>query len=158
MSTSQAIGTAAETAVVRAIQAHGFPHAERRRPRGRTDPGDITGIPGVCWQVKGGQEAKTATDERIIGWLHGANQQRNNVGADVHVLVVQRAGIGPKNAHMWWAVMYQSHALRLGTRAAMLPDLKYWRPIRMHLVDACRLLRVAGYGAPLAESELPHVP
>lgn len=44
----KAIGTAAETAVVRYLAAHGFPAAERRALHGATDLGDITGTPGLC--------------------------------------------------------------------------------------------------------------
>ena len=50
----KAIGTAAETAVVRYLAAHGFPNAERRALHGATDLGDITGTPSLCWEVKGG--------------------------------------------------------------------------------------------------------
>ena len=44
----KAIGTAAETAVVRYLAAHGFPAAERRALHGATDLGDITGTPRSC--------------------------------------------------------------------------------------------------------------
>ena len=46
----KAIGTAAETAVVRYLAAHGFPAAERRALHGATDLGDITGTPQIVWE------------------------------------------------------------------------------------------------------------
>jgi hypothetical protein len=45
-------GTAWETAVVRFLQASGWPLAERRARRGIRDAGDVAGIAGVCLEVK----------------------------------------------------------------------------------------------------------
>ena len=56
------IGTAAESAVVKVLREHGFPHAERRALHGSIDLGDITGTPGLAWEVKGGTTAKTAPE------------------------------------------------------------------------------------------------
>ena len=69
------IGTRAETAVARYLAANGFPHAERRTLRGREDAGDITGTPGVCWEVKGGEAHVTL---RIVSELISAT--RNGAG------------------------------------------------------------------------------
>ena len=69
------IGTAAETAVVRFLRDNGFPLAERRALHGSTDRGDITGTPGLVWEVKGGDAAKTASmssTKSSIGHLLGA--------------------------------------------------------------------------------------
>ena len=52
MSASKAKGTAAETAVVRFLQANGYPHAERRALAGAQDRGDVAGIPGLVIEVK----------------------------------------------------------------------------------------------------------
>src|SRR5690606_36637180 len=89
------IGTAAETAVVRYLRDHGFPHAERRTLRGSQDAGDITGIPGVCWSVKGGQAAKDASDGLVEDWLSELERQRSRAKASYGVLVLQRRGYGP---------------------------------------------------------------
>ncbi|NAE18288.1 hypothetical protein, partial [Enterococcus hirae] len=62
------IGTAAETATVRYLRTAGFPHAERRALRGTHDCGDITGTPGLAWEVKGGQAAKGASDGQVAQW------------------------------------------------------------------------------------------
>lgn len=141
------IGTRAETAVVRYLQAHGFPHAERRSLRGTKDAGDITGTIGVCWSVKGGAAAKTASDNQIAAWLAEAEKQAANAGVQVFVLVVQRAGYGPDRAGHWWAVLAgwqyevlcanrEGHGWLFGDRG----------PIRMHLSQVCPLLNFAGYG------------
>jgi len=52
VSANKARGTAAETAVVRYLQAEGAIHAERRALRGKHDRGDVAGIPGVVIEVK----------------------------------------------------------------------------------------------------------
>lgn len=148
------IGTAAETAVVRYLRTAGWPHAERRALRGIADAGDITGTPGVCWEVKGGAAAKLASDGQVQEWLDDTDKERVTAGAAVGVLVLQRKGIGTANAGRWWALMpgWQYEALC----SALLPDiggdLGRWRfgdrgPLRMHLSQACALLRYAGYGS-----------
>jgi hypothetical protein len=144
------IGTKAETATVRYLRTAGFPGAERRALRGTLDAGDIAGTPGVCWSVKGGQAATTASDGQVQAWLDEAMKQASNAGADVGVLVLNRRGIGPANAGRWWAVMpgWQYEALCgggavLGGRGWEFGDRG---PLRMHLSQACALLVYAGYG------------
>lgn len=135
------IGTAAETAVVRALRQHGWPHAERRALAGIHDLGDITGTPGICWEVKGGDAARNASDGQIADWLAETEKERVNAHADIGVLVIQRRSVGPANAHRWWAV--------LRANAWILGATKHDFPIRMLLADACLLLRAAGYGQPV---------
>lgn len=132
------IGTAAETAVVKALRQHGFPQAERRALAGAYDLGDITGTPGIVWEVKGGNAAKTASDGQVEAWLDETERERVNADAAFGVLVLQRAGIGAANADRWWAVSreYVGPADREVT-------------IRTTLADACLRLRSWGYGAGL---------
>lgn len=133
------IGTAAETAVVRFLRTAGFPHAERRALHGAVDLGDITGTPGVCWEVKGGDAARRASDGRVAAWLGETERERAAAAADVGVLVMQRAGVGPGNAGRWWAV---APFFRL------MPGSSWdatW-PVRMHLADMAAVLVAAGYG------------
>lgn len=151
MNKPQAIGTKAETAVARYLQTHGWPSAERRRLRGRLDAGDITGCPGICIEVKGGDAAKNASDLLVTDWLEETEKERVNARANVGVLVLQRRGVGPANAGRWWAIL----------PAAVWADLVFAEldgltvhhryPIRLHLADAVRLLRAAGYGDALDE-------
>lgn len=63
----KAIGTAAETAVVRYLAAHGFPAAERRALHGATDLGDITGTPSLCWETERGMPDPDETRADIEG-------------------------------------------------------------------------------------------
>jgi hypothetical protein len=142
----KAIGTAAETAVVRALRGLGFPHAERRALTGALDQGDITGCPGVCWEVKGGEAAKTASDADIDAWLIETENERHNADASIGVLVVQRRGVGPANASRWWAVLRAKKSMHAAHHPAV-PDF----PVRLLLRDAVHLLRAAGYGDPLPE-------
>jgi hypothetical protein len=139
------IGTAAESATVKYLAANGFPHAERRSLRGHLDAGDITGTPSVCWEVKGGEAAKMASDLTITGWMAELAAETVNAKADVGVLVVQRRGVGPSNAGRWWAYM---PAFQVG---ALITDGNVMAiniPVRMLLADAVTLLRAAGYGEP----------
>jgi len=144
------IGTAAETAVVRFLAANGFPHAERRSLRGALDAGDITGTPGVCWEVKGGEAARTASDLLIVKWLGELAAEIVNAAAAVGVLVVQRAGVGPANAGRWWAYMPAWQLAELVSGDWVKPYRRGQRefPVRLLLADAVSLLRAAGYGNP----------
>lgn len=97
------IGTKAETAVVRAAQTRGFPGAERRALRGRHDVADVLLCPGVVIEVKGGDRARKASANLVREWLEETERERVNAGAQLAFLVVQRAGVGPANAHQWHA-------------------------------------------------------
>lgn len=156
MSRSRKIGTATETAVVRTLRTHGFPYAERRALHGTHDLGDLTGTPGICWEIKGGNAAKTASDKQIAEWLAETERERINSGADIGVLVLQRAGIGPANAHRWWAIVPLGVLLTL--HAPDTPrDMRATYPVRLHLGDLCRLLCDAGYGVfPAEQAEVAH--
>ena len=69
MTRSKDIGTRAETQVVRFLAANGWPSAERRALHGSLDQGDVTGTPGLVWEVKGGEAAKCASDKLISAWF-----------------------------------------------------------------------------------------
>ena len=150
MNRPKKIGTAAESATVKFLRANGFPHAERRALRGTEDAGDVTGTPDVCWEIKGGNAARTTSDLLVAAWMTELEIERSNARASVGVLVVQRAGVGPANAGRWWAYMPIGTAavLRLGL---INPEDETWQgfPVRMLLADAVSLLRSAGYGEPV---------
>lgn len=150
------IGTAFETAVVRYLRTAGFPHAERRALHGAADWGDITGTPGICWECKSGDQAKTASDGLIQQWLDETMRQAANASADVGILVLDRRAVGPANAGRWWAIMpgHQYEQLTTPHRCAepsCTTRIGGWNfgdrgPLRMHLAQACALLTHAGYG------------
>ena len=143
------IGTAAETAIVRAARTRGFSGADRLTLTGATDRGDIGLCPGAIVECKGGQAARTASDGQIAAWLAETERERRNAGADIALLVTQRPGIGAPNAHRWWAHMTVATFLQaLGaTTAVTAPDPH--APIRMTFDSALALLRASGYGQPL---------
>ena len=148
------IGTAAESAVVRFLVANGWPNAERRTLKGSSDQGDVTGVPGLVFEVKGGNEARTASDGLIAEWLDETATETENAKADYGILVVQRKGIGPKNAGRWWAIMSAGDLFRLhdGDLSGLVGS--YYTAdmaVRLHLADMCCLLRMAGYGDPLPD-------
>jgi hypothetical protein len=160
MNKPKIIGTRAETAVVRFMRSAGFPQAERRALRGTLDAGDVTGCPGVCWSVKGGGQATGASDGLVEKWLDELDVQRQNAGAQVEVLVLQRRGIGEANAGRWWAVMpgVQYETLcslqdcgMTGCAGHGTVGFGASDPVRIHLAHACRLLVYAGYGTAPAE-------
>ena len=150
---SKDIGTDAERAVARFLVTNGWPSAERRALHGSYDLGDITGTPGVVWEVKGGARAKVAADGLVALWREETRIERANAGADIGILVIQRAGYGPTRAGSWWAI------LDLGDFAGLL-DTHLWgvepqASVRVTLQTVCTMLRAAGYGEPLPiEAEL----
>jgi len=142
------IGTAAETAVVRAARRLGFPNADRLTLTGSQDRGDIGLCPGVILEVKGGAAAKDASDTLVDAWLDETNREASHAGADVAFLVVQRRGVGAPNAHRWWAwwrLGWLDHVRDYEARVLGLENM----PVRMLLADALQLVRAAGYGEPV---------
>ncbi|MET8334411.1 hypothetical protein [Streptosporangium canum] len=132
---------------MQALRTLGWPHAERRALAGAHDLGDITGCPGIVWEVKGGQQTRQPSDEQIADWMAETEQERVNARADFGVLVLQRHGIGPSNAHRWWAYLRASAYRQMMAARTEGPDF----PVRLLLGDACSALRAAGYGQPLDE-------
>ena len=96
------IGTRAESAVVKYLAANGWPNAERRALHGNVDLGDVTGTPGLAWEVKGGEAAKTASDNQIAAWFQEAQLEAANAGARFGFLVAARRH---KNVRDWWAAV-----------------------------------------------------
>lgn len=86
MSRSKAKGTAAETAVVRFLQAAGFAQAERRTLGGTQDRGDIAGIPGVVIEVK------NCARQELPAWVAEAELERDNDRASLGVVWHKRRG------------------------------------------------------------------
>lgn len=97
MSKAKQKGTAAETAVVRYLKEHGFPHAERRALHGTVDKGDITGCGPVVFEVK---NHKTLD---LAGWLKELDVEMRN--ADVNTGAVIAKKRGTTDPGEWYAVM-----------------------------------------------------
>lgn len=138
---SKDIGTRFESAVVGYLRPNGFPHAERRALAGSLDKGDVTGVPGVVFECKGGDVAKRASDTQIAAWMTETDTERRNAGADIGILVMARAGVGASRAGLNWAVIDARYVL--GPQFAA-------RQLRLHLSTAVIWLRGNGYGEPLS--------
>lgn len=168
---SGAIGTKAETAVVRAAMTRGFPHADRLRLTGVDDRGDVRLTPtltaGVIAEVKGGEMARAASENRIYGWLIETERERVNADADIGILVVQRRGVGERNAHRWWCYLTAQTLRRLfltiEDREGLVTDkaaAEEWPeedigslffPVRLQLEEVLWLLRLAGWGSQIED-------
>lgn len=145
------IGTTAETAVVKYLRTHGWPYAERRALTGAQDLGDITGTPGVCWEVKSGKTAEKAGDGLIADWLDETETERRHAGADIGVLVTKRSGYGPDRAASWWAHLDLMSLYAIASARAPLSPVVIGQPVRLHLSTLLPLLHAAGYGATAEE-------
>jgi hypothetical protein len=77
-------GSAAELAVARYMQDHGWPHAERSRAGWTDDRGDIDGCPGLVVEVKDHKR------HDLPGWLTELEVEVANARAVTGVLVVKR--------------------------------------------------------------------
>lgn len=149
MSKSGDIGTKTAQALARLLSLNGWPHAERRDENGRLDRGDIASTPGICWQVKGGNEARALQKAFIEASLADTEQQRQNANADLGILVLARKGYGYPRAGHWWAVI---PADLLGDLHAGIVTLTGYPEHRGYvLLEVAQLLpklRIAGYGDP----------
>lgn len=81
---AKARGRETERMVVAYLVQCGWPHAERRRLRGALDAGDVTGIPGVCVEIKGDRSNK------ISKWREETLIEAANANADFPLLVVRK--------------------------------------------------------------------
>lgn len=93
-------GTSAESTVVDFLKEHGWPYAERRALAGSLDLGDITGCPGLVWEVKA-----TSHDFHMGAWMTETLDERRNAKADHGILVVKPPRFGEKKIGHWLAVM-----------------------------------------------------
>ncbi len=93
-------GTAAETAVVTYLRDHGWPYAERRSLNGALDKGDVTGCPGLCFEVKA-----AGVSLKMSSWLGETGVEAINATADFGILVVKPPGVGETRVHQWYAIM-----------------------------------------------------
>ena len=116
MSRNRAKGTLAETALVKYLESHGFPHAERRALHGTEDKGDITGTVGLAWEVKNHKEYN------IPGWIREIAIEKKNAKADFGILVVKPNRVGVDAVNQWWAV------LTIEDVVALLRDAGYGDP------------------------------
>lgn len=144
------IGTEAETKMVRFLAANGWPNVERRALRGTDDQGDVTGTPGLVWEVKGGEAAKTASDLQIRDWLHETERERTRAHAAYGFLITARR---QKNVSAWWAHMWADQLADLcGASDGQLRPAAESVAVRVTLTDLVGLLHDAGWADTTAEA------
>lgn len=131
---SRARGTETESKVVKYLKQEGFHLTDRRVPNGRFDRGDITGIEGVCIEVKGDRSNK------ISAWRKETVTEAANAGAGMYLLVV-RVDYKPVErweVHVPWNLL-NSPDMELGWE---LEDHEW---VRMDLRLAVLWLKAQGY-------------
>lgn len=96
-------GTWAETQLALYLRENGWPYAERRALAGATDKGDITGTPGIAWEMK-----YANAGIKMGPWMAETCAERVNASADHGVLVVKPRGHGAAAIGKWVAVMVSS--------------------------------------------------
>lgn len=97
MSKAKQKGTAAETAVVKFLQANGFPYAERRALHGTLDKGDITGCGPIVFEVKDHATLKFSE------WLKELQDETRNAKANTGCVVAKKRG--KTDPGEWYAVL-----------------------------------------------------
>lgn len=147
-------GKRAERDLVRWLRNNGWPHAERTVATGhktpgreRPDTGDITGTPGICWQVT--DRADLEEPAQLGRRLAATEQQRAAAGAAVGVLVGKRRGCGDPGRWHAWLPLYQISV----PWTAMQPPWSH--PIRLQVAHLVEILHACGYGdAPFPANQL----
>lgn len=116
-------GTAAESAVVSFLRTAGFPYAERLALQGGKDRGDITGVPGIVFEVKAVQEYA------FNSWLKESVVERDNAGADFGLVVAKPRLLGPARTGQWYGLMYSYDYLALVSKASKESgkDIEIWK-------------------------------
>lgn len=131
MSKNKDAGTWAETQVVRLYQSSGWPHAERRALTGSVDRGDITGVIGLCTQVK------NVAQPRLETWFSELLEQQHNASASACLLAVRKKykPVAKWDAWLPYVQLFPD---------AILPEgVSPW--VRMDLDLAVAHLRLQGY-------------
>ena len=146
-------GARAELAVVHYLREHGWSGAERAIATGhrsvlrnRPDLGDVTGTPGIVWQVT--DRADFEQPAKRAQRLADTDEQRDAAHADYGVLIQRRRGT--QDVGRWFAWLHLGDLVALGHGEE---DPAHWRsmhaPIRIDLLDLVPLLHRAGYGEEL---------
>ena len=110
MNKPKAIGTAAETQVVKYLRENGFSKAERRALHGGKDVGDILACDDFLVEVKvRGKDSSNAGlgqpgDAELLGWLDELDNELWNAGCTYGLLVVKRKGT--TDVAKWWGYVY----------------------------------------------------
>ena len=148
---SKAKGTAAESAVKAAAEAHGIA-AVRVALAGAGDQGDVWALPQgsgakVCIEVKAGEQGANPSWTQIDKWFREAEDEAARTpNCDVAVLVVKRKGSGMAGDWHSWARLsdLQSWLTPPSARRYIQPYLSDQR-VMMPLGDLLHLIKVGYY-------------
>lgn len=151
-------GAVAERQLVSWLRENGWPGAERAVRTGyRTatrvsaDPGDVTGTPGLVWQMK--YTTRFEWPAVFAANLSETEEQRVAAGADFGLLIQRRAGTA--DVGRWWVWLRVADLARLLRPLPSARATDLGQPaLRMELAGLVPLLRAAGYGTPLADPEV----
>ncbi|MGB5758854.1 MAG: hypothetical protein WBM50_18220 [Acidimicrobiales bacterium] len=110
-------GKVGERSVAAYLQAHGFPHAERRLSGDGGDTGDITGTPGLVIDAKNAPRSFTPGE-----FVNQLAAEIDNAGADHGVMFVKRRG--KTDVGEWYALTTVADYVRL------LREAGYGDPLR----------------------------
>lgn len=131
-------GAQAERDLAQFLRRWGWESAERVEKTGyRTaervyaDQGDVTGVPGVRFQVK--YYSGSPSDAQIDEWLSQTQDQAAHAGERLGVLVVRRHG--KTDPGRWWAWLTVS-----GLAEIMDSPNQGFRPVCMRLEDLAAVL------------------
>jgi hypothetical protein len=100
----KAIGTAAETAVVKWLKLNGYPEARRKVLAGSKDEGDIQVGPGVILEVKSSATNAAVGQpgtKQLSLWMDQLRAEAYHSDSDFGALVVRKKGT--TNPGDWWA-------------------------------------------------------
>lgn len=157
------VGRETERRVARYFREQGWAGAERMvrtgfrtSTRAVADQGDLTGIPGLCVQVKSlrskdkrhaGSDPNAAMELMVPTWLEETEEQRLAGGAVLGLLVVRR-WTTPDPAR-WWCFLTLGDLLELHAGTLGGPRVS-WRgedaPVRLELQHVVAMLRAQGWG------------
>jgi hypothetical protein len=114
----------AESAVVAYLRDNGFLQAERRSLHGSLDQGDVTGTPGLCWEVKYANGGI-----RMGAWVAQTEIERLNSKSDFGILVIKPRGRGVRTTGLWYAVMslpgHEELLSRVPGACLVMPPMRY---------------------------------
>lgn len=99
-------GTKAETAFVSWLREY-FPYAERRALKGGKDCGDVTGVPGLVFEVK------DAVTWNLPAWLKETEAERVNANAEYGLLVMKPPSVGYTRVSQWAVAVYQNDPIEV---------------------------------------------
>lgn len=111
-------GRMAENGLVSYLKENGWPYVERRRLTGANDKGDVTGTPGLCWEVKYANAGL-----RLGTWMAETALETLNAGAEFGILVVKPLSLGAKSVARWYAIMAAPEHDKLLFQAGRILDL-----------------------------------